>query len=127
VGPENKEIDFTKSYFSVQKYLEVFQIKQKCMKGNTTYLNIACCAMLLNWLLRLLPGTVTVLASGYSKLCPAPDVYFILQLGTWEEISQRVCLTVPEGTWNFLPCTHQDEAIPKIPCAMRKTVRVLSV
>jgi hypothetical protein len=52
------------------------------------------------------------------------DTDFILHLGSWQEIPQHVCLTVPKGTWNFLSRAQQDEAVPKVPCTTGKTVHI---
>ena len=80
---------------------------------STTYLYIAGGLTLLKRLLSLFPGTVTVLACGYSKLCPPPDTYLSLQVGIRQEISQCVCLTVLEGARFPFSSTQQYKPSPR--------------
>src|SRR5712672_1094403 len=87
-----------------------------------TYLDIPLCLSLLEWFLFFFPGTVTVLTSGNSKLCPASNRYFRAHRirDNTQVAMQGISLAIMKVTWISLLCTKEDESVAEIPRSMWK-------
>ena len=88
-----------------------------------THLDIPCCSSLLEQLLPFFPGTITVLASGNSELCPPSNGYFWAQGFNAEVITQSISLTNMERMGSRLSCMEKHESSAKI----SQTARQLSI
>jgi len=61
------------------------------------HLNIVGRSTLLKWLVKFLPCTVAVLASGNPKPCPPAHWNVFLPWSCRQELSQGLCLTLPQS------------------------------